>query len=194
MSSRFLNRIAWERYEAERRDRRRQRGWGMSKLSPFVVLAGFLVGLYACSPTLAPAMSGMRHLPKAAPGIPPTNSKEISEWIARLTTHINGGCCGEGDAYPIEISEMPTCKEGLYDKDPGTATVTNPAPVDIVTQNLEIIHKPQIHGPLTFTFGCSKVTHEKYGNPLKTAIAFLSVDTLGNIQVVYCVVPLPPGS
>ena len=164
------------------------------RLTPFVVAAIFAFGAYACTPTLAPALSGPRSLPKAAPGSKPTNSKEVSEWITRLTTHINGSCCGEGDAYPIEISEMPTCKEGLYDGEPGAATVTNPAPGDIITQNLEIVQKPVIKGPLGFTFGCSQLTHEKYGNPLSHAIAFITVDTLGNINKIWCVVPLPPGS
>lgn len=163
------------------------------KLIPFLVTA-CIVGAYTCSPTLAPALSGKPNLPKAAPGTKPTNSAEISDWITRLTTHINGSCCGEGDAYPIEIDEMPTCKEGLYDKDEGSAHVTNPAPVDIVTQDLDIIHKPVIKGKLGFTFGCSKLTHEKYGNPMSHALAFITTDTLGNIMNVWCVVPLPPGS
>ena len=160
------------------------------------MLVGLGFAMYSCTgPTLAPALSGMRHARNPAPeGASPTNTKEVSEWIAHLTNHIGGSCCGEGDKYDVEISEMPTCKEGLYDKDPGTATVIEPSPRPVVTQDHELIEKPKIKGNLTFQFGCSKVTHERFGNPLPHAIAFIGVDSFGAIQTVYCVVPLPPGS
>ena len=158
-----------------------------------LALALLWIGLYACSPTLAPAQ-GWLMPPKAPEGTPPTNSPTLGEWYRSLRNRDGSPCCGEGDAYPVEISEMPTCKEGLYDKEPGAATVTNPAPADIITQDLKIIKKPPLKGNLAFSFGCSRVTHEKYGNPLKTAIAFITPDSLGNIATVWCVVPLPPGS
>lgn len=158
------------------------------KSTPFVIAAIFVVGAYACSPTLAPAQ-GWNPPPKAPEGTPPTNSPELARWYAALRNRDGSPCCGEGDSYPVEILEEPS----LDGKKMGTAVITDPNPGNVVMADRTIITKPPITGPLQFQYHYSHVVHERYGMPLHHAIAFLRVAN-GQIITVYCVVPLPPGS
>ena len=158
------------------------------RITPFAVAAIFVIGAYACSPTLAPAQI-WNAPPKAPEGTPPTNSPELQHWYMSLRNKDGSPCCGEGDAYPVEVLEEPS----LNDKKMGVAVVTNPAPGDVVTADRTIITRPRITGPLEFKYYYSHVVHERFGMPLRHAIAFLRVIN-GQIVTVYCVVPLPPGS
>ena len=135
-------------------------------------------------------MSGTAR-PKAAPGTPATNPKEIEEWYEHLKNKHDGSCCGHGDAYPIII--LKEAAPGVHDQD-GVFQILDMSAREVVLENGDIIKIPAISkGQEQMPYSGDDVVWEKYGNPLKTAIAFLNVDEAnGRIVMVYCVVPLPP--
>ena len=107
-------------------------------------------------------------------------------------------CCSAGDAYPIDIIEEASPPHGGEEEN-GVARVTDPHHRQILLSRRnangsvykETKYRQEITGPLTFHFSSDKVTREKDGNPTKTAWVFCRVVD-GNIDLIYCVVPLPP--
>jgi hypothetical protein len=131
-------------------------------------------------------------------------SQELANWFESLKRPIGSerdflaqvtSCCDLGDAYPIEIIEEATSNGQSED---GIARVTDPSARSVQLPNNHIKYRDKITGPLTFKYPGVAVVKEKYGNPTKTAWAFLRVETQnesepGHITFVYCIVPLPPG-
>lgn len=130
--------------------------------------------------------------------------KDISDWFESLkrpedsldkaTFNTNViSCCDVGDAYPIEILEEATSERG---DEIGVARVTDPSQKEIAVQTAEggwkLIYRTKITGDGRFNFRGDLVVKQKYGNPTKTAWAFLYVNQSGQIDHVYCIVPLPP--
>lgn len=115
-------------------------------------------------------------------------------------------CCGVGDAYNINILEEAwpphtgTEENGLaVVTDPGAKNILIPDGRDALgrIQYRSKYRYPIAPGQERFKFSGNKLTRELEGNPLKTAIAFLRVQSSGeanpgSITMVWCVVPLPP--
>ena len=153
----------------------------------------FLAAVATLAASSAWSMSGMHPArEKAPPGTPPTQSAETEAWFESLRSYNGNPCCGQGDAYPVRIDvEPPPDSTELL----GHATVLDGSARRMVLQNGDIIQTAPVNpNRMQFLFPGRILVKEKYGNPLKTAIAFLRVDTGGNISFVFCVVPLPPGS
>ncbi len=123
----------------------------------------------------------------------------IADWFESLKRPFNDGsaqagvasCCNAGDGYPIDILEEPTYRGTALD---GRVRVTDPTARTIVLPDGSRKWRPAIRGGLEFPIAGEWVCPLKDGNPTKTAWAFLYVDARsGQIQHVYCIVPLPPG-
>jgi hypothetical protein len=95
-------------------------------------------------------------------------------------------CCGKADAYPVAIDQDAT-PDG--DKPDGIAHVIDGSAVTYPDGTLRSF----IPDGTVFRFTGRDVTKAKQGNPTRTAWAFLGVGVGGQIAIVWCVVPLPPG-
>lgn len=123
-------------------------------------------------------------------------SQEIADWFERQKRpdHDNEwlpdivSCCDAGDAYPIEITEEATFGGEAED---GKFRVTDGSARTIILPDGAKKYRPAITGALTHTYAGKKRTRDAEGNPFPTAWAFLRVMD-GDIEYVYCIIPLPP--
>jgi len=95
-------------------------------------------------------------------------------------------CCGKADAYPVMIDQEASL-DG--DKPDGVAHVIDGAAI-VYPDGTQ---RSFIPDGTVFHFTGRDVTKLKQGNPTKTARAFLGTGLGGQISIVWCVVPLPPG-
>ena len=152
------------------------------RITPFAVAAIFIVGTYACSPTLAPAQEN-------------TNPFEIQKWFKDLTNRMGGSCCAEADGYPAVVLKMPTVHDAQgrpsYIQD-GEALITDPSAKDIYVAGVLIKTRPAITGDLHVHFSWMEMAKEVHGNPFDNAYVFVRTDGV-RITAVYCVVIVPQG-
>jgi len=95
-------------------------------------------------------------------------------------------CCGKADAYPVMIDQDASL-DG--DKPDGVAHVIDGSAI-VYPDGTQ---RSFIPDGTVFHFTGRDVTKLKQGNPTKTAWAFLGTGLGGQISIVWCVVPLPPG-
>ena len=95
-------------------------------------------------------------------------------------------CCGKADAYPVRIEQEPIGEEP---DQMGLAIVTDGSAIAFPDGT----KRPEIPTGFEFKFPLSKLNQLMDGNPTHTAWAFLAVYN-GKLSVLYCVIPLPPGS
>lgn len=94
-------------------------------------------------------------------------------------------CCGEADMYPIVIEQDALGDEG---DSLGVARITDGS----AKQYPDGAIRPPLKTGMTFRFPKSKVNPLKDGNPTATAWVFLSSYD-GEINRIFCIIPLPPG-
>ena len=112
-----------------------------------------------------------------------------AESLKRPNTAYKASCCGKGDMYGIRIEQ-----DAIGDDDDarGVAVITDGDAIQFPDGTT----RTPIPNGTRFTFPKS-VVNERQGNPGKTAYAFITpsddgVSTNG-VQVVWCVIPIPPG-
>jgi hypothetical protein len=110
------------------------------------------------------------------------------QWFESLMRPYMPGssCCGKADAYAVQIDREPIGEEGDL---VGIARVTDGAAITYPDGT----KRTEIPNGTEFKFPLSHLNPPKDGNPTSTAWAFLGSYN-GKISVVYCVIPLPPGS
>ena len=116
------------------------------------------------------------------------------QWFEQLKrpddTPPKGSCCGQADAYSIEIIQDAIGEKG---DEMGVARVTDGSPKEFPDGSIRV----GVPNGTEFRFPKSKVNPLADGNPTRTAWAFFSVnsqvDGPNTIRYIYCVIQLPPG-
>jgi hypothetical protein len=130
-----------------------------------------------------------------------TNPPEIQKWFRELTNRMGGSCCGEADAYPAVVTKTPSCitpPTSTYGqcenyRPDGEVCITDPSAKQVMVEGVLVKSRPEYRGPKCLRFSWMKMTREKYGNPMDTAIVFVpSTVAMGaGDDSVYCVAILP---
>jgi hypothetical protein len=149
----------------------------------------FLALLMFCSFAYAqPVVQSVQDAPEYHP------SQDLANWFESLkrpdfdaSVSSVMSCCDAGDAYPIVILQEATIGGSQED---GIAQVTDTSARIVVRPDGSRKYRSPWNGPNPFKFTGKKITREMDGNPTPTAWVFYSVFN----NIIYCVVPLPPGS